>query len=171
MKNILYKFNTEKHGYNKREVDSFIEKQETSFESTRAELKNKINDLTNQIISLKNELEQLKIKETSIADALLSAGEKAREQELLAYKKLQMEETRLAVFQKKWTSFIETQTSSKDVLAKKYIIDEYLKGAREELLEELNKHFTYLYPKTPEEAQFISESKRLAKLNREKVFD
>ena len=153
------------------EVDAYLQKVEMQNKENISLLKQKLEDLANENLELRKTIAVLKEKEQSVSEALLLAGEKAKEQEALLYKKLKNEETRLQTFANRWTSFINEQTSSKDVLSKKYLIEEYLKNAETELVQELNKHFTYLPPLTAQEAQYISEAKRLARNSLSDLFD
>jgi len=172
MKKTVGKFKEKRKGYDKKEVDAYIENLQRQQRETVDELKEKLDDLASENLELKKAVQNYKDKEKSVSEALLLAGQKAEEQERFLYNKLKNEEARLKAFSTRWISFMNEQNSSKDVFQKRYQIEEYLKCADEELIAEINKHFTYLPPLSAQEAQFISESKRLGRLSSQSnVFD
>ena len=103
----MAKFSTVKKGYNKREVEDYIEKSEHFLEE-------KISDLKERICALKEELEEaykineeFRKKEDKISRLLMKAMEMKEEIESEAKQQWQLEEDRLALFREKWIAFAE----------------------------------------------------------------
>ncbi len=96
------KFDTEKKGYKKSEVDEYVFALKNEYESKLAEQKNRIFQLKNELTEKEKQLSAYKSKTELIATAILNAVAKADEIEKLAASRYREEMTQLKVFHEKW---------------------------------------------------------------------
>ncbi len=150
------KFDIERKGYKKMEVDEYIFALKTEYES-------KLNDQKNRIIALRTSLEEkekqiasLQAKSDLISTAIIEAVAKANELEKLAVKRYRDEMEQLRAFHDKWQAHYNK-------LLEKYPDDEGLKAqgkfklAMDELLMGDKAQMREI------ERQFDSESERAKK--------
>ena len=96
------KFDTEKKGYKKSEVDEYVFALKNEYESKLADQKNRIFQMKNELIEKEKQLAAFKSKTELISTAILNAVAKADEIEKLAASRYREEMTQLKVFHEKW---------------------------------------------------------------------
>ena len=96
------KFDTEKKGYRKSEVDEYVFALKNEYESKLADQKNRIFQMKNELIEKEKQLAAFKSKTELISTAILNAVAKADEIEKLAASRYREEMTQLKVFHEKW---------------------------------------------------------------------
>lgn len=115
------KFDIEKKGYKKSEVDEYVFALKNEYESKLAEQKNRIFQLRNELTEREKQLAAFKSKTDLISTAILNAVQKADEIEKLAAARYRDEMQQLRAFHDKW------QTHYNKML-EKYPDDEGLKA-------------------------------------------
>lgn len=112
-------FNTEKKGFNRLEVNEYINKLSAAYENVLAEQKQRIFDLKRELTACEKNLEHYRAERTAVSKALESAVAKAEEIDRLSQKKYKEEMEQLRAFHDKWLSYY-------DKLLKKYPLDDEL---------------------------------------------
>ncbi len=115
------KFETEKKGYKRTEVDEYVFALKNEYESKLSEQKNRIFQLKSELVEKEKQLESHKAKTELISDAIVKAVEKADEIEKLAAARYREEMARLKAFHEKWQAHYNK-------LLEKYPDDEGLKA-------------------------------------------
>lgn len=124
-------FKTEKKGYNKSEVDSYIFNLVRNYEQSLAQQKTLIDDLKLKLSDSERKNRMYKDKENLVSKAITSAVAKADEIDKLAQLKYTREMQQLKAFHDKWLSYY-------DRILKKYpLSDELLSVAK--FNEEMNR--------------------------------
>lgn len=150
------KFDIERKGYNREEVDEFVFALKNEYENRLSEQKNRIFSLKAKLVETEKELESYKAKVSAVATALISAAEKAEEMEKLALARYRDEVERLKAFHERWQTYYNR-------LIEKYPDDEQLKAesafnaAMDEILSGGDAAIEQI------EEQFESEQERLRK--------
>lgn len=96
------KFDIEKKGYKKSEVDEYVFALKNEYESKLAEQKNRIFQLRNELTEREKQLAAFKSKTDLISTAILNAVQKADEIEKLAAARYRDEMQQLRAFHDKW---------------------------------------------------------------------
>ena len=96
------KFDIEKKGYKRTEVDEYLFALKNEYESKLTDQKNRIFQLKNELVEREKQLAEHKAKEGLISAALLKAVEKADEIEKLAAARYREEMSSLKAFHEKW---------------------------------------------------------------------
>ena len=118
------KFDKERKGYNREQVDEYVFALKNEYENKLSEQKNRIFALKNKLVQNEKELAVFKEKTNAIANALVSATEKADEIEKLAVARYREEIAELKAFHEKWQAHYNK-------LLEKYPSDETLKAESE----------------------------------------
>ncbi len=113
------KFDLERKGYNKAQVDGHLKQVTLQYENSLAEQKDRIFELKGSISMAEKLLDEYKKKESEINSALLAAVNKAKEMEDAAEKKYDLEIQRLKLFNAKWQSYFNE-------IIKRYPVDDNL---------------------------------------------
>ena len=96
------KFDIEKKGYKKSEVDEYVFALKNEYESKLAEQKNRIFQLRNELTEREKQIAAFKSKTDLISTAILNAVQKADEIEKLAAARYRDEMQQLRAFHDKW---------------------------------------------------------------------
>lgn len=96
------KFDIEKKGYKKSEVDEYIFALKNEYESKLSDQKNRIFQLKSELVDKEKQLSSFKEKTDLIATAILNAVAKADEIEKLSAARYREEMNSLRVFHDKW---------------------------------------------------------------------
>ena len=96
------KFDIEKKGYKKSEVDEYIFALKNEYESRLSDQKNRIFQLKSELVDKEKQLSSYKEKTDLIATAILNAVAKADEIEKLSAARYREEMNSLRVFHDKW---------------------------------------------------------------------
>lgn len=115
------KFDIEKKGYKKSEVDEYVFALKNEYESKLAEQKNRIFQLKSELTEREKQLAAFKAKTDLISSAILNAVQKADEIEKLAETRYREEMKQLKSFHEKWQSHYNK-------MLEKYPDDEGLKA-------------------------------------------
>ena len=115
------KFDIEKKGYKKSEVDEYVFALKNEYESKLAEQKNRIFQLRNELTEREKQIAAFKSKTDLISTAILNAVQKADEIEKLAAARYRDEMQQLRAFHDKWQAHYNK-------MLEKYPDDEGLKA-------------------------------------------
>lgn len=115
------KFDIEKKGYKKSEVDEYVFALKNEYESKLAEQKNRIFQLKNELTEREKQLAAFKSKTDLISTAILNAVQKADEIEKLSQTRYREEMKQLRSFHEKWQAHYNK-------MLEKYPDDEGLKA-------------------------------------------
>lgn len=115
------KFDIEKKGYKKSEVDEYVFALKNEYESKLAEQKNRIFQLKNELTEREKQLAAFKSKTDLISTAILNAVQKADEIEKLSQARYREEMKQLRSFHEKWQAHYNK-------MLEKYPDDEGLKA-------------------------------------------
>lgn len=115
------KFDIEKKGYKKSEVDEYVFALKNEYESKLAEQKNRIFQLKNELTEREKQLAAFKSKTDLISAAILNAVQKADEIEKLSQARYREEMKQLRAFHEKWQAHYNK-------MLEKYPDDEGLKA-------------------------------------------
>ncbi|MDR3263002.1 MAG: DivIVA domain-containing protein [Clostridiales bacterium] len=113
-------FSVVKKGYDSKEVDEYITKNNMYLEDKLKEQKLRINELKNQNLKLAVKIKEMKGREDDVKNALIAANEKSKEIMSAVKIKYALEGQRIRLLQAKWTSYFESGM-------KKYDNDDYKK--------------------------------------------
>lgn len=148
------KFDIEKKGYKKSEVDEYIFALKNEYESRLSDQKNRIFQLKSELVDKEKQLSSYKEKTDLIATAILNAVAKADEIEKLSAARYREEMNSLRVFHDKWQAHYNK-------LLDKYPDDEGLRAV-EKFNSDMNDIFSGGTNAIKEiEKQFESEKARL----------
>lgn len=148
------KFDIEKKGYKKSEVDEYIFALKNEYESRLSDQKNRIFQLKSELVDKEKQLSSYKEKTDLIATAILNAVAKADEIEKLSAARYREEMNSLRVFHDKWQAHYNK-------LLDKYPDDEGLRAV-EKFNRDMNDIFSGGTSAIKEiEKQFESEKARL----------
>ncbi len=151
------KFDIERKGYKKTEVDEYIFSLKNDYESKLTEQKNRIFQLRNELDEKEKKIAEYSAKAELISSALIHAVAKADEIEKLAQKRYREEISALRAFHEKWQAHY-------DALLKKYPDDEGLRAqskfnsAMDEVLSGGSEQLKEI------ESHFVSEQQRVEKV-------
>lgn len=162
----MARFLLEKKGYNKAEVDNYIQK-------TVSHLENKINDQSERIKQLKEEISYLYQKndeyrrnEEKVSSALLKVMELKERVEQEQAERNELENERLKLFREKWISYaIEVQNSEckKVVDNLNTYMDKFSQELKYSLKSNLNIPSKHSPPTNRAELEFYKEQDRISK--------
>lgn len=132
-------FKTEKNGYDRREVDSFISKLKIGMENSLGEQKLRISDMKREMENLTNELAVYKKRNGNISDALVVAVETAKQIENSSKNIYELEIKRVRALYNKWENFLNEMMKEYPKLSDKFdtkkILDEF-NGKIEQVIKE-----------------------------------
>ncbi|MDR1939276.1 MAG: DivIVA domain-containing protein [Clostridiales bacterium] len=100
-------FSLKKRGYDTREVDEYIARNNAALDDKLKEQKLRINELKAQNLKLAAKIKELKNREDDVKNALIAANEKSNEIISAIKIKYALEGQRLRLLQAKWTSYFE----------------------------------------------------------------
>lgn len=100
-------FELVRKGYDRIEVDSFLDKQKESYEKVLDEQKQLLDDLKSDNSRLSQEVKALTDRENEIKKVLVAATEKANDMSIDLKLQYALEIERLKIFQAKWTNAYE----------------------------------------------------------------
>ena len=103
----MYKFDTVKKGYDKVQVDNYINREIDSYKQTISDKNMRISELLHQNNNLNKQIDEFKLREDNVNKALITAIEKAQEMEMLVKKSYNIELERLRIWRDKWVSYAE----------------------------------------------------------------
>lgn len=122
-------FSLDKNGYNKSEVDDYIKKLMSSYESKLAAQRERINELDEENEELVEKLKKYTAKESSISNALMVAVDKAKQIEENSKRLYELEIQRLRLLFNKYKEilddFIEQSPTSEQTSSLRNIIAEF----------------------------------------------
>ena len=101
-------FTLVKRGYNSKEVDEYIERNNAYLEDKLKEQRLRINELKAQNLKLAAKIREMRAKEDDVKNALIAANEKAKEILSAAKIRYAYEGQRLKLLQTKWTNYFES---------------------------------------------------------------
>ena len=101
------RFNTERFGYNMKEVDEFVEKANRENNASLQEQRALVADLRAEIDLLKSELQKYKQQDSSISDALIAAVETAKQIEENSKNIYDLEIRRVRSLYDKWQGYLD----------------------------------------------------------------
>lgn len=99
------KFKTEKNGYDKKEVDSYIKQLTASYEDAAALSKERIFELKKELVTMEGKLKDYRDKADYVSKAIVSAVAKADDIERLTQIKYRQEMEQLKAFHDRWLSY------------------------------------------------------------------
>ena len=120
-KEIAVKFDIEKKGYKKAQVDEYVFALKNEYESKLNDQKNRIFSLRAELSEKEKQIDAYRAKAELISSAIIQAVAKADEIEKLALARYREEIEQLRVFHEKWQAHY-------DKLLKKYPDDAFLKA-------------------------------------------
>ena len=74
----MYKFDTVKKGYDKVQVDNYINREIDSYKQTISDKNMRISELLHQNNNLNKQIDEFKLREDNVNKALITAIEKAQ---------------------------------------------------------------------------------------------
>ena len=99
-------FKLEKNGYNKKEVDEFVEKVKRDYEDTLSDQMARISELKKQLDETNKKLDSYQKKSGDISDALVVAVETAKQIEDASKNVYELEIKRIRSLYTKWENFL-----------------------------------------------------------------
>ena len=117
-------FKTVRKGYDKKEVDAYIEKMDAEKQASEVALRATLAQLKGELDEKQQKLDDFEKKAKRISDALISAVSKADEIEKLAVYKYNQEMDQLKSFHARWVAYYAR-------LMKKYPLSEELDAVKE----------------------------------------
>ena len=117
-------FKTVRKGYDKKEVDAYIEKMDAEKQASEKALRATVAQLKGELDEKQQKLDDFEKKARRISDALISAVSKADEIEKLAVYKYNQEMEQLKSFHARWVAYYAR-------LMKKYPLSEELDAVKE----------------------------------------
>lgn len=100
-------FNLERNGYDKREVEEYVDSIKRDYEQTLSEQKNRISELKKELEENKQELSKYVEKSNNISDALVVAVETAKQIENSSKNIYDLEIKRIRALYSKWEQFLD----------------------------------------------------------------
>lgn len=128
----MEKFEIQKKGYDKSQVDNYIKSLICQYEKTLFEQKDRIEELKSANATLECKIAEYESRQDNINLALTQAIEKAKNIEYASKVRYALEGERIKLFESKWTNYCKTfinKISGKESA----ILSQYLKQTREEL--------------------------------------
>ena len=158
------KFTLEKKGYNKKEVDEYLQIYISKSEETLKEQKARIDSLKKENEKLEEALKIYKEKENCVSEALVSAVNKAKEVENAVRIRFAVEGERIKLFQSKWTKHVEKIKNQILPDSEVMTLNNYLEKVKGELGESLSENLNIWKErdKTEFAAQYTEEKERIA---------
>lgn len=101
-------FNIEKNGYNKEEVELYIDKLNKDYQNELEEKRERINFLKNKLDTCEAELKKFKTKDENISVAMISAVEKAKQVEETSNNMYKLKLQQLNILYNRWESLLTT---------------------------------------------------------------
>ena len=138
----MEKFNSEKNGYNKKQVDDYITKLTNDYEKKLTEQKMRISDMKREMEISKHQLNAFKERNSNISDALVVAVETAKQIENSSKNIYDLEIKRVRSLYDKWKSFLDDFMKKYPNLRSKYETNLLLKVFEEDInnILEVNKN-------------------------------
>ena len=138
----MEKFNSEKNGYNKKQVDDYITKLTNDYEKKLTEQKMRISDMKREMEISKQQLNAFKERNSNISDALVVAVETAKQIENSSKNIYDLEIKRVRSLYDKWKSFLDDFMKKYPNLRSKYDTNLLLKVFEEDInnILEVNKN-------------------------------
>lgn len=99
-------FNIEKNGYNKEEVELYIDKLNKDYQNELEEKRERINFLKNKLDTCEAELKKFKTKDENISVAMISAVEKAKQVEETSNNMYKLKLQQLNILYNRWESLL-----------------------------------------------------------------
>lgn len=129
----MEKFSSEKNGYKKSEVDSYMSKMSADYEKKLTEQKMRISDLKREMEITKQQLNAFKERNSNISDALVVAVETAKQIENSSKNIYELEIKRVRSLYDKWKSFLDDFMKKYPNLRSKYDTELLLKVFEEDI--------------------------------------
>ena len=129
----MEKFSSEKNGYKKSEVDSYMSKMSADYEKKLTEQKMRISDMKREMEITKQQLNAFKERNSNISDALVVAVETAKQIENSSKNIYELEIKRIRSLYDKWKSFLDDFMKKYPNLRSKYDTELLLKVFEEDI--------------------------------------
>lgn len=160
-------------GYDKKEVDEYIcQLQSLNYESLALANQN-VDLLKSEISELKKEIRAKEAREEEVAEAIITATNRAKEMEIAWSQRYKLEVERIRLFRIKWEHFIEEKKLKLPAKDRCDKVTGQLFAEERELLKMMKESFNMATEPnyiSPVNAQYLDESKRLiAKLKSENL--
>ncbi|MDR2047386.1 MAG: DivIVA domain-containing protein [Clostridiales bacterium] len=110
----MAEFSIVKRGYDAKEVDEYIVKNNAYLEDKLKEQRLRINELKMQNMRFAARIKELKNREDDVKNALIAAQEKSKEIMSAAKLKYALEGRRLCILQTKWKDYFEKNRETRD---------------------------------------------------------
>ena len=136
----MEKFEIEKNGYDKKQVDDYVFVFTNDYESKLNEQKMRISDLKRELAKTNEELEIYKKKNSNISDALVVAVETAKQIETSSKNIYELEIKRVRSLYDKWKNFLDDFMKKYPELRAKYDTNLLLKVFKEDIDRILNQN-------------------------------
>ena len=166
----MYKFDTVKKGYDKVQVDNYINREIDSYKQTISDKNMRISELLHQNNNLNKQIDEYKLREDNVNKALITAIEKAQEMEMLVKKSYNIELERLRIWRDKWVSYAEKCKKTVGFNSVKGEVIGVLSTLENELIERINQGITLNTQVALNEAE-EQYSKEKARLDSKKTVD
>ncbi len=166
----MYKFDTVKKGYDKVQVDNYINREIDSYKQTISDKNMRISELLHQNNNLNKQIDEFKLREDNVNKALITAIEKAQEMEMLVKKSYNIELERLRIWRDKWVSYAEKCKKTVGFNSVKGEVIGVLSTLENELIERINQGITLNTQVVLNEAE-EQYSKEKARLDSKKNVD
>lgn len=166
----MYKFDTVKKGYDKVQVDNYINREIDSYKQTISDKNMRISELLHQNNNLNKQIDEFKLREDNVNKALITAIEKAQEMEMLVKKSYNIELERLRIWRDKWISYAEKSKKTVGFNSVKGEVIGVLSTLENELIERINQGITLNTQVVLNEAE-EQYSKEKARLDSKKNVD
>ena len=159
----VYKFNIVRKGYDKVEVEKFIEKEKNEAENIQMQQIKRIEELKHQCSELSQSILDYKNREEQISQALMQATEKAKNLESDVKIRYKTELDRLRLFREKWTNCYEKLCDKYKFNSDALNMESVCINTEIEIQKVLNNDFSLLKGDSPSimETEFKNNAKRL----------
>jgi cell division septum initiation protein DivIVA len=137
----MQNFSIEKKGYNKDEVQKTIKTLALDYENKLLLQKNRINELKQEIIEIKEELNKYKNKDKNISGALIAAVETAQEIEKSSKDIYNLEIKKLRLLYNKWEAFLNDMLLKYPSMKENFDPQVILKGFNEAIDKTIEENF------------------------------
>lgn len=159
-------FATSRKGYDKAQVQEYINAQTDKYEKTILALRDRVEGLTRENQELAHKVDSLKREQDSINLALTQAIDKAKNIEYSSKVKFALEGERLKIFSDKWESYCKANINTVDRAQRDGVKDK-LKEFEDELVELMSKELNISDFVNEADQDYYSEKKRVSSIRRD----
>ena len=129
----MEKFDLEKNGYNKSDVENYIDRITEDYENKLTDQKMRISDMKRELENIRQQLNVFKEKNSNISEALVVAVETAKQIENSSKNIYELEIKRVRSLYDKWKSFLDDFMKKYPNLRSKYDTNLLLKVFEEDI--------------------------------------